>query len=379
MAFNTPYKLFKRYASHEGGIADPCIVSWPDGLSARGQVRDNYAHVSDVTPTLYDLLGITGLDVVKGIRQIPLEGVSFAAALRDPGDSTGKDTQFYSMMGTRGIWHRGWFANTVHPPTTSAPRGWSHFGDDRWELFHIDADRSQLRDLADELPDKLGALKSLWHENAMRQHAYPLNDMSVFELIADGAFVAAGASEGRAVFYSGTPATHTSVRGLIRGRSFALRAVLSVDDPDAEGVLFSQGSRSGGHVLYIADRHLHYVCNTSGAEQTITSRTPVTPGRRSVGVKFARNGAIEGTFDVSGDVALYIDDDIVGSLGAVRMTGLDLMQTVSAGRSVAYSVSANYTSPYPYTGGVLEEVAIAFEDEAQRYPHVESDAAFTRD
>ncbi len=131
MAFNTPYKLFKRYASHEGGIADTAIISWPDGIAAHGEVREHYINVCDVTPTVYDLLDMTPPEVVKGIAQKPLDGVSFKAALTDPAADTGKKTQFYAMLGTRGIWHEGWFANTVH---AAAPAGWSHFDADRWEL-----------------------------------------------------------------------------------------------------------------------------------------------------------------------------------------------------------------------------------------------------
>ena len=149
MAFNTPYKLFKRYASHEGGIADTAIISWPNGIAAHGEVRDNYVNVCDITPTVYDLLGITPPATVKGIPQKPLDGVSFKVALADPDLPTGKETQFYTMLGTRGIWHKGWFANTVHAAT---PAGWSHFDQDRWELFHIEADRSQCHDLAAEQP-----------------------------------------------------------------------------------------------------------------------------------------------------------------------------------------------------------------------------------
>ena len=163
MAFNTPYKLFKRYASHEGGIADTAIISWPKGIEAHGEVRDYYVNVCDVTPTIYDLLDIAPPGEVGGIAQKPLDGVSFKAALDDPTADTGKDTQFYTMLGTRGIWHNGWFANTVHAAT---PAGWSHFDDDRWELFHIESDRSQCHDLAAEQPDKLEELKELWFAEA---------------------------------------------------------------------------------------------------------------------------------------------------------------------------------------------------------------------
>src|SRR5208283_1281051 len=181
MAFNTPYKLYKRYASHEGGIADTAIVSWPNGIAAHGEVRDNYVNVCDITPTVYDLLGITPPETVEGIAQKPLDGVSFKAALDNSAADTGKDTQFYTMLGTRGIWHRGWFANTVHAAT---PAGWSHFDTDRWELFHIEADRSQCHDLAAEQPDKLEELKALWFSEADKYNGLPLADLNIFETLS---------------------------------------------------------------------------------------------------------------------------------------------------------------------------------------------------
>lgn len=380
MAFNTPYKLFKRYASHEGGLADPCIISWPKGLSARGEVRDHYVHVSDITPTVYDLLGITPPDAVKGISQKPLEGVSFAAALKDSASRSDKHTQFYSMMGTRGIWHDGWFANTVHPPTSATPMrpGWSKFGQDRWELFHLDTDRSQNHDVAAQHPDKLKELKALWHEQAQQYQAYPLNDLSVFELVARGMVDLAGESSS-AVFYPDTPATSTPLSGLIRGRSFALRVPLAVDSPDAQGVLFSQGSRSGGQVLYIADSRLHYVCNFAGQEQTVHSDEPITQGNIVVGVLFERTGTGEGTFTVVGDITLIIDGRKVGSATGIQMAGFDPMQTVSAGRSVAYSVSSQYISPNPFHGGVIDQVSIDFADIGEQHPGALLEAGFASD
>ena len=180
MAFNTPYKLYKRYASHEGGIADTAIISWPNGIAAHGEVRDNYVNVCDITPTIYDLLDIEPPQTVKGIAQKPLDGVSFKAALDDPAADTGKHTQFYTMLGTRGIWHDGWFASTVHP---AAPSGWSHFDQDRWELYRIENDRSQCHDLAAEQPDKLAELEALWFSEAEKYNGLPLADLNVFEMV----------------------------------------------------------------------------------------------------------------------------------------------------------------------------------------------------
>src|SRR3954451_4238592 len=101
-AFNTPFKLWKRYASYRGGTADPLIVAWPKRFTG-GEVRRQYTHAVDIVPTLYDALGIDLPETVNGYSQKPLEGVSFAASFAAADAETGKETQFYSMLGTRAI------------------------------------------------------------------------------------------------------------------------------------------------------------------------------------------------------------------------------------------------------------------------------------
>ncbi|WP_325096555.1 arylsulfatase [Mycolicibacterium vinylchloridicum] len=380
MAFNTPYKLFKRYASHEGGIADPCVLAWPRGLSSRGEVRDHYVHVSDITPTVYDLLGIDPPELVKGIVQKPLDGVSCAAALRDSDSSSDKHVQFYSMMGTRGIWHDGWFASAVHPPTSaSAGRpGWSKFSEDRWELFRIDTDRSQIRDLADDHPDKLDELKALWHAEALRYNGYPLNDLSVAELVTRGLANAADAPR-HVQLYPDTPAGRTPMSGLFGGRSFTLRAPVTIESPEAKGVIFAQGDRAGGHALYIADGRLHYVANIGGQEQVLGSDEPIPMGRCVFGVEFTATGAAPQPLEVVGDVVLTIDDRLFAMYSGMRMPVLDPLQALSAGRGVTYSVSADYVSPNPLRGAVLEYVAIEFSAAGEHHHDVVVELGYSHD
>lgn len=163
MAFNAPFKMWKRY-SFNGGTCDPCIISWPAGITARGEIRDQYHHATDVVPTLLDCLGIElPPDTVKGYTQHPIQGVSMRYSFDAATIPTAKHTQFYSMLGTRGIWHDGWKAVTTHP----AISGWSHFSEDAWELYYTETDRSELHDRAAEEPGRLAELVGLWfHEPA---------------------------------------------------------------------------------------------------------------------------------------------------------------------------------------------------------------------
>ena len=129
-AFNTPFKMWKRY-NFEGGVADPMIVSWPKGIEAKGELRHQFLHATDVVPTMYDLLGVELPEVVKGYPQIPLEGVSFRSTFESDDVPTPKESGFFSMLGSRAIWHKGWKAVSVHPTIA----GWGNFDEDRWELY----------------------------------------------------------------------------------------------------------------------------------------------------------------------------------------------------------------------------------------------------
>jgi arylsulfatase len=379
MAFNTPYKLYKRYASHEGGIADTAMISWPNGIAAHGEVRDNYVNVCDITPTVYDLLGITPPETVNGIRQKPLDGMSFKAALADPNADTGKTTQFYTMLGTRGIWHNGWFANTIHAAT---PAGWSHFDKDRWELFHIEADRSQCHDLAAEQPEKLEELKALWFSEATKYNGLPLADLNIFEtLMRFRPYL----SLNRQSFTYYPDAAEVGIGAAVepRGQSYSVVADVTVDTTGAEGVLYKQGCAHGGHVLFIQDGRLHYVYNFLGErEQLISSSGAVPLGRHLLGVRFSRTGTVENSHTPLGEATLFIDETAVASLpdmttqpGPFGLAGASVM----VGRNTGSEVSRRYKAPFRFTGGAIAQVTVDISGRPYEDLERELALAFSRD
>ena len=358
MAFNTPYKLFKRYASHEGGIADTAIISWPNGIKAHGEVRDNYVNVCDITPTIYDLLDIAPPTEVGGIAQKPLDGVSFKAALDDPSADTGKDTQFYTMLGTRGIWHKGWFANTVHAAT---PAGWSHFDADRWELFHIESDRSQCHDLAAEQPDKLAELKKLWFDEAAKYNGLPLADLNIFETITRFRPYLV-ADRKNFTYYPDNSEIGLGAAPELRGQSFSVLADVAVDTTGAEGVLYKQGAGHGGHVLFVQDGRLHYIYNFMGEdEQMLAAPDPLPLGDHVFGVRYDRTGTVEGSHTPLGDASLYVDGSVVATTSGVRTHPASFGLSgggVAVGRNTGQAVSSSYKAPYPFTGGTIAKVVV---------------------
>ena len=147
VAFSTPFRMFKRY-TYQGGVCDPLVISWPAGMKARGEVRSQYHHSTDIVPTILECCGIEAPKTMNGVEQSPLAGVSMRYSF-DAGDApTQKETQYYEMFGMRGLWHKGWKAVTEHGPIS----GMSNFENDTWQLFHTDLDRSEAHDLAAREP-----------------------------------------------------------------------------------------------------------------------------------------------------------------------------------------------------------------------------------
>jgi arylsulfatase A-like enzyme len=380
MGFNTPFKLFKRYSGHEGGTADAMMVSWPKGIKARAEVRHQYLHAIDIVPTIYDCLGITPPDTIKGYSQEPIHGASFRQTFENPSAPNPRDTQFYVMLGSRGIWHDGWLANTVHAPMTS---GWGHFEDDEWELYHLEIDRNQSHNLAEQHPDKLEELKKLWHEQAQKYNGLPLEDRSGQEFLQgelDWPAPRLSPPSDRQVFYPGTSEVPERVAMQYFGRSFSVMAEVDIQSPEAEGVLFAHGGRFGGHSLYIKDGTLRYVYNWLGKhEQKIVSSENVPSGRHILGVRFEVQGN-DGP-SPTGTATLYFDDDAVGSdtikiqPGHFSLAG----EGINAGRDGGQPVSSDYESPFKFTGGIIKEVILDRSGEPYTDMERHLAAAFARD
>ena len=174
VAFSTPYRMFKRY-TYQGGVCDPLVVHWPAGIAAKGEVREQYHHSTDIYPTILDACGIEMPETVNGVAQSPLAGVSMRYSFDSADAPTRKETQYYEMFGMRGIWHKGWKAVTEHGPIS----GMSDFENDTWQLFHTDEDRAEAQDVAAEHPDKVKELVDLWFAEAKANNVLPLNDMMV--------------------------------------------------------------------------------------------------------------------------------------------------------------------------------------------------------
>ena len=375
-AFNTPFKLWKRYSNYEGGTADPLIVSWPARIEGRG-VRRQYSHAVDIVPTIYESLAIELPETLKGYTQFPLEGVSFTASFSDPDAHTGKTTQFYSMGGTAAIWHEGWKAASLTP---AAPDMWADYAGQQWELFDTRTDPTECHDLADKHPDKLRELINLWWVQAGMYNALPLENRGVVEILGTERPQIAK-PRNRYVYYPGCVEVPESAAPNIRNRSYTVAVEATIDSADASGVLFSQGARFGGHALYIKDGKLKYVYNWVGMfEQTIEASEPISAGHAVFSVSFHREGD---SMPAEGTLTLHVGDRTVGEGRIKTQPGKFSLagEGLNVGKDTAEPVTDDYsgTSPWPFVGGTIHRAVVdvsgePFEDLAQ-----EARMAFARD
>jgi arylsulfatase len=376
-ATSAPFKMFKRYSEYAGGTCDPMVISWPKGIKARGEIRNQYHHCTDIVPTLLEICGLEMPEVYKGVEQYPLSGVSMCYSFdATPDAPTQKKRQYYAMLGTRGIWEDGWKAAAIHAPLT----GKGHFDKDEWELYHVDNDRAEGTDLAQEHPEKLQALIKAWFEEADTNLVLPLDDRSAMEQ-ANIERPSEEPRRERYVYYPGTAAVPESVAVNVRGRSYKILADVEIVEPDCAGVIFAHGSRFGGHALFIKDKKLYYVYNFLGIkpEQKFIS-SELTPGKYTLGMEFTRESA--GQYHESiGTTKLYVNEDVVADgpmraqVGKFTLCGDGLC----VGYDSADAVSEEYQGSSPFTGGTILGVAVTVEEAQYLDLELMARAAFSVD
>jgi len=357
MAFNAPFKMWKRY-EFNGGTSDPCMVSWPAGMQARGEIREQYHHAIDLVPTVLDVLGVDPPSAIKGFSQSRFDGVSMRYSFDEPTAPGTRQTQFFSMLGSRGIWHAGWKAITTHPTLS----GWSNFNDDVWELYHTDVDRSEVNNLAADHPDKVREMVNLWYAEAGANEGFPLDDRSALEIfISERPQLTAPRS--RYVYFANHAEVPEAQAVLVRGRSFTIGAVVDLPEPGAAGVLFAQGSRFGGHALYVKDNRLHYVNSFVGMfEQRIVGTEDVPTGTDLIlSASFEKDGE-DPPRVATGILSLYHGATKVGEARIKTQPGGYMIagEGLAVGRDVGDPVTQHYPGerPYRFTGGTINRVVV---------------------
>jgi arylsulfatase A-like enzyme len=381
-AGNTPFRRWKR-ETYRGGVSDPFIVSWPKGIKASGEVREQYAHIIDMVPTVLDVLGIEPPATIRGVPQSPLHGTSFAHTFDDPAAVSGRTTQYFEMMGHRSIYHDGWRAVCPWPgPSfTEAGKGFgepisadklSELDAHGWELYHVAEDPAENHNLAAEHRDRLIALIATWYVEAGKYDVMPVDGSGLARFASEKPMIAA--PRDRFVYYPNTQSVPFFAGARVLNRPHSITADVEIPEEGAEGVLLAQGTAAGGFTLYVRNGRLHYAHNWVGRElQHLASDTELTAGRHKLRFEFEPTGQPDPTkgHGTPGRFQLYIDGDLTGDLDVPYTTPFAFNPgALTCGADPGSAVTDDYKAPNRFTG-TLHTVTVDLSGELIHDPEAE--------
>ena len=355
-ASNTPLRWYK-YHTHGGGIRDPLIIHWPGRLARPGSILDQFHHIVDLAPTIYEVAGIEPPAQYHGIPQMPMHGMSLGYTFDDPSAETVRRVQYFEMFGNRGLWADGWKAVTRH-------FAGSDYAYREWELYHLDEDFSEARNLAATHPDKLRSLVDLWWKEAGTYDVLPLDDRSV-EHYRSPPPPGSPLLRSRFDYFPPVSSIEPSTAPPFgSARSYRIEAVLSGPEP---GVIVAYGNSSSGFVLYVDSGTLRYEYNSSARVTRAALELPSADANElQVALEYERTpegGAIARLHagQRSSECA-----HIERSLNFLALAGMDI------GHNPLSPVSTSYRGSFPFAGRI-ERVSVFVERDTDPAPELLDD------
>lgn len=369
LAMNTPYQWTKQVASHWGGTRNGTIVHWPKRIEAKGELRTQFTHVIDVAPTILEAAGIPQPIAVDGIQQDPIEGKSMLASFTDASAPEHRETQYFEVMGNRGIYHKGWCAVTKHyTPWIMGAR--PALDDDVWELYDTSKDWSQSNDLSKEMPEKLRELQRLFIIEATRYKVLPIDDRMLEKINPDTAGRPTLIKGKTQLLFGGMGHLSENCVLNLKNKSHSVTAQIIVPDGGAEGVIISQGANIGGWSLYAIDGKLKYCYNWGGFKLfMVETSTPIPAGEHQVRMEFAYDG---GGLGKGGNVTLFTDGQQVGQ-GRVEATLAMIFSAddgCDVGKDTGAPVSTDYSSRGNEFNGEVKGVLLSIEEAGEDNNHM---------
>jgi len=355
MAGNTPFRYFKQ-SEHRGGQHDALIVHWPKKIKAKGEIRNQYHHISDIAPTIMEAAGIEVPDFYHGVKQQPMEGTSMLYAFNNKNAENRKERQYFEMFGNRAIWVDGWKAVTLH--ANRMP--WEvnvvlPFDNDKWELYKVSEDFSESTDLSAQYPEKLEELKKIFDEEAWKYNVYPLYDDMIKRLMKQQDRLFGDQKE--YVYYApGAIRIAEKSSAPVKNRSHTITTKIDLKGGE-EGVIVAVGGMTGGFSMFIKGGRLMYDYNyLDGLHYNLIS--PELPeGPTELKFKFTKTGFLAGTGE------LYINGKKADEVDMPKMhfSTYSLAETFDVGRDTGTQVTKFYNGPFIFNGK-LEKVVILLTD-----------------
>jgi arylsulfatase A-like enzyme len=370
-AGNTPFRRWKR-ETYRGGVSDPFIVHWPKGIKAKGEIRQQFAHAIDMVPTVLEALGVEPPAQIRGVTQSPIEGISFAHTFKDAKAESNHHTQYFEMFAHRSIYHDGWRA--VCPfPGPSFTEAKAFFGQlplteeklreldaKGWELYNLNEDPAETKNLADSNRDKLIEMIALWYAEAGKYNVFPLDSRGTMRFADERPQLTR--ERKTYVYYPQTQGVPENVAVKVLNRAHSLTAEVEIPKGGAEGVIICHGSNIGGYSFFIKDKKLHYAHNYVGAEEHgVVSTEDVPEGRVQLRFEFEPTGEpdIAKGKGTPGRAQLYINDKMVGQadIPVTVPLAIGIGAGLTVGRNPGSAVSHLYKPPFEFTGKIFKVTA----------------------
>ena len=311
-ATNTPFQWGKQVASHLGGLRDGLVISWPKRIAAKGELRSQFHHVIDIAPTIYDAAGIRPPQSIEGNPQQPLDGVSMVYTFDQANAPTQHREQYFEMNGNRSFYRDGWIAGTK--PELMP---WDHTGkrvealEFAWQLYDLNTDFSQSRDLAAKNPQKLAELRAGFDAAAEKYHVNPIS-ADVLGRLAPGSRPDILAGRDHFAYYPGDTRYPSTSFPYVRPH-WALTAHVELTQSEAQGPILVQGDQFGGMGLLLDRGQVQFLYNPGGREEerlSLRTSTPLAPGAHDIQVRVETRA---GATPRSGTFVLSVDGQTVAS------------------------------------------------------------------
>lgn len=357
-AMNAPFQWTKQVASHFGGTRNPLIIEWPAKIKDKGGVRSQFTHVIDVTPTIYEMCGITPPAELNGIVQKDIEGTSFAYTFAEAKAEGRHRVQYFELGVNRGIYSDGWMASALSFPPWMATRDKFDPDKQKWELYNINDDFTQSNDLAASNPEKLRELQDLWWVQASKYNVLPLdwrgsNPRMNAELMGRPSLIGNRKSM---TYYQGTFGVPDAAAPPMLNKSWTITADIEVADA-TNGIVITHGGMQAGYALYLKDSKPVFVYNYLGQKWTTISGNDALPkGRLKLVVDFKYDG---GGLGKGGSITMSANGKKIadGRLEKTVPIQFSIVEGMDIGKDIGSPVEWSYKMPFEYTGKI-EKVTI---------------------
>jgi arylsulfatase len=352
-AFDTPFKWTKQIASHFGGTRQGLAISWPGHITDVGSIRTQFSHVIDIVPTILEATGIKAPDLVNGIPQKPIEGVSMVYTFDKANANVPSkhDTQYFEMVGNRAIYHDGWVAATTPPsPPWMLGAKMPALDSYNWELYNVAKDYSENNDLAAQMPDKLKDLQALFLTEASKYQVFPLDNSGFVRVLSPKPSATAGRTE---FTYTGVNAgIPFGDAPSILDRNYTITAEITVPEGGAEGMIVTLGGRFGGYALMLQHGKPVFVYNLLDMERfRWEGPDALTPGKHTIVFDFKYDGPGPG----KGGTGVFTVDGRELARKTIAHTIPLIMtidETFDVGLDTGTGVDDSYELPFKFTGTI---------------------------